>query len=130
MRILVVDDSPTMRRIVRIHLRALGLDAVVEADSGEAALARIRAGEADAVVADWAMPGMTGVELVRAIRGHAGTRDIPVLMVTGMGQQEDIEEAADAGVDGYVVKPFDVDTLRTRLQQALAHRASVRVGTR
>jgi two-component system chemotaxis response regulator CheY len=121
-RVLVVDDSATMRRIVRSNLNALGFDSVLEADSGEAALAQIRADAADVVIADWAMPGMTGVELVRAIRSHGSSAGLPVMMVTGMVQEEDIQEAVDAGVDGYVIKPFDLETFGTRLGQVLARR--------
>jgi two-component system, chemotaxis family, chemotaxis protein CheY len=124
MRVLVVDDSATMRRIVRAHLRALGFETVIEADSGTAALTHVRGGAVDLVIADWAMPGMTGVDLARAIRSNPASAQLPILMVTGMGQEDDIQEAAEAGVDGYVVKPFDLETLRSRLRQVLAHRTA------
>jgi two-component system chemotaxis response regulator CheY len=119
MSVLVVDDSATMRRIICNHLRSLGHSAVVEAAGGEAALARVRAGGIELVIADWAMPGMSGLDLVRAMRAERASAAIPVLMITGMGQEEDILSAADAGVDGYIVKPFDLETLQARLQQVL-----------
>lgn len=122
MAVLVVDDSATMRRIIASHVKTLGLGVPIEADRGDAALRTIQAGGVDLVIADCAMPGLSGVELVRALRGQKATATIPVLMVTGLGQEEDIQAAADAGVDGYVVKPFDLETFRERLEQVLAAR--------
>jgi two-component system chemotaxis response regulator CheY len=119
MSVLVVDDSATMRRIIRNHLRALGLTSVIEIAGADEALTRVRAGGIKLVIADWAMPGMSGVDLVRAMRAEPASAEIPVLMITGMGQEEDIQAAADAGVDGYIVKPFDLETLQARLQQVL-----------
>jgi two-component system chemotaxis response regulator CheY len=122
MSVLVVDDSATMRRIIASYVKTLGLGAPLEADRGDAALSTIRAGGVDLVIADCAMPGLSGVELVRALRSDKATAGIPVLMVTGLGQEEDIQAAADAGVDGYVIKPFDLPTFRERLQDVLAAR--------
>ncbi|HBH04927.1 MAG: hypothetical protein A2W08_00395 [Candidatus Rokubacteria bacterium RBG_16_73_20] len=120
MSVLVVDDSATMRRIIRNHLRALGLTSVIEVAGADEALTRVRAGGVELVIADWAMPGMSGVDLVRAMRAEPASAAVPVLMITGMGQEEDIRAAADAGVDGYIVKPFDLPTLQARLQQMLS----------
>lgn len=122
MTVLVVDDSATMRRIIASHVKNLGLGAPLEVDRGDAALSTVRAGGVDLVIADCAMPGLSGVELVRALRSDETTASIPVLMVTGLGQEEDIQAAADAGVDGYVVKPFDLATFRERLEHVLAAR--------
>ena len=122
MRVLVVDDSATMRRIIASHLKSLGLGEPLEAERGDAALGAIRAGGVDLVIADCAMPGLSGVELVRALRSDTATAAIPVLMVTGLGQEEDIQAAADAGVDGYVIKPFDLPTFRERLEHVLGAR--------
>ena len=122
MAVLVVDDSATMRRIIASHVKTLGLGTAIEADRGDAALSAIRAGGVDLVIADCAMPGLTGVELVRALRSEKATAGIPVLMVTGLGQEDDIQAAAEAGVDGYVIKPFDLPTFRERLQHVIAAR--------
>ena len=122
MAVLVVDDSATMRRIIASHVKTLGLGTAIEADRGDAALAAIRAGGVDLVIADYSMPGLTGVELVRALRSEKATAGIPVLMVTGLGQEDDIQAAAEAGVDGYVIKPFDLPTFRERLQHVIAAR--------
>ena len=122
-RFLVVDDSATMRRIIKNNLKTIGFDAVVEADGGQAALAKIAAGDVDFVISDWAMPEMTGLDLLRAIRSNPAHAKLPVLMVTGIGQQEDIQLAVEAGVSGYVIKPFDPNTLAEKLHQILGQPA-------
>jgi two-component system, chemotaxis family, chemotaxis protein CheY len=119
MRILIVDDSATMRRIIRNNVKAMGYEAVVEADNGESALARLKAEPVDFVIADWAMPVMNGLELVRAIRSSPTHARLPVLMITAAGQEEDILEAIQAEVSGYIVKPFEPDTLKTKINQIL-----------
>ena len=122
-RFLVVDDSATMRRIIKNNLKTIGFESVVEADGGQAALAKIAAGDVDFVISDWAMPEMTGLDLLRAIRGNPVHAKLPVLMVTGIGQQEDIVQAVEAGVSGYVIKPFDPNTLAEKLHQILGQPA-------
>ena len=122
-RFLVVDDSATMRRIIKNNLKTIGFDSVVEADGGQAALVKIAAGDIDFVISDWAMPEMTGLDLLRAIRSNPAHAKLPVLMVTGIGQQEDIQLAVDAGVSGYVIKPFDPTTLAEKLHQILGQPA-------
>ena len=119
MRILIAEDSVTMRRIIRNNLKAMGYEAVLEADNGEAALAKIASERVEFVIVDWAMPVMNGLELVRAIRSSEKHAHLPVLMITAVGQEEDIVEAIRAGVSGYVIKPFAPDTLKTRIQQIL-----------
>jgi two-component system, chemotaxis family, chemotaxis protein CheY len=118
-RFLVVDDSATMRRIIKNNLKTIGFESVVEAEGAQAALAKIATGGVDFVISDWAMPEMTGLDLLRAIRANPAHAKLPVLMVTGNGQEEDIVQAVEAGVNGYVIKPFDPNTLAEKLQQIL-----------
>jgi two-component system, chemotaxis family, chemotaxis protein CheY len=118
-RILVVDDSGTMRRIIRSALNSLGFTAVEEATSGADALAKIGAGGVDLVISDWAMPQMSGLDLLRTIRADAAHARLPVLMVTGIGEESDIAEAVATGVNGYLIKPFKPETLAEKIQQIL-----------
>ena len=115
MDVLVVDDAPTMRRIVRGLLRELGLKNVREADDGTTALQALKTKKADLVVSDWNMPQMTGIDLLRAIREDGALKDIPVLMVTAESKKENIMEAVQAGVNNYIVKPFNAKTLEDKL---------------
>jgi two-component system chemotaxis response regulator CheY len=115
LRFLVVDDFATMRRIVRNLLRELGFNNIEEAEDGVDALQRLRTRSFDFVVSDWNMPNMQGIDLLRAIRADDKLRALPVLMVTAEAKRENIIEAAQAGVNGYVVKPFNADTLREKL---------------
>lgn len=117
MKILVVDDFSTMRRIVRNLLVELGFSGplIQEADDGESALALLRSTPFDLVVTDWNMPNMTGIELLRAIRAEASLKGLPVLMVTAENNRDQIIAAAQAGVNGYIVKPFTAITLKEKL---------------
>lgn len=117
MKILVVDDFSTMRRIIKNLLRDLGLQNVSEADDGNTALPMLQNGEYDFVVTDWNMPGMQGIDLLRAIRADERLKHIPVLMVTAEAKREQIIEAAQAGVNGYIVKPFTAATLKEKLDK-------------
>ena len=114
-KILVVDDFSTMRRIIKNLLSDLGFTNIDEADSGESALQRLRGGGYDFLVTDWNMPGMTGLELLQAVRADDGMSDMPVLMVTAEQKREQIVDAAKAGVNGYIVKPFTAETLKQKL---------------
>jgi len=114
-RILIVDDSPTMRRIIATNLKSAGFDGVTEAADGRLALAKLRETAVDLLIVDWAMPEMTGLELLRAVRSTPSLRDIPVLMITGVGTEEDIREALDSGVNAYIVKPFDTATFAEKV---------------
>lgn len=120
MHILIVDDSATMRRIIRNNLKAMGFDAVVEAENGQSALAKIASEKVELVITDWSMPVMTGLELVQAIRSNPAHAHLPVLMLTAVGQKEDIVQAIRAGINGYIVKPFEPDTLKAKIQQILS----------
>ncbi|WP_113908235.1 chemotaxis response regulator CheY [Aliidiomarina celeris] len=117
MKILVVDDFSTMRRIIKNLLRDLGFQNVSEADDGNTALPMLQNGEYDFVVTDWNMPGMQGIDLLRAIRADGRLAHIPVLMVTAEAKREQIIEAAQAGVNGYIVKPFTAATLKEKLDK-------------
>jgi two-component system chemotaxis response regulator CheY len=114
-RFLVVDDFSTMRRIVRNLLKELGYTNVEEAEDGAAALQRLRGEHFDFVVSDWNMPNMTGLQLLQAIRADAALKSTPVLMITAEARKENIIEAAQAGANGYIVKPFTAATLDEKL---------------
>lgn len=117
MNVLVVDDAATMRRIVRSLLRELGIKNVREAEDGEMAFEDLKRQKADLVVSDWAMPKMTGIELLRAIRQDEALKETPVLMVTAESKKENIMEAIQAGVNNYIVKPFNSKTLEEKLNK-------------
>lgn len=117
MKILIVDDFSTMRRIVKNLLRELGFTNTTEADDGYTALPLLKAGDFDFVVTDWNMPGMTGIDLLRNIRADEKLSDLPVLMVTAERKREHIVEDAAAGVNGYIVKPFTAMTLNEKLER-------------
>lgn len=119
MRFLVVDDSSTMRRILRNSLKAVGFDDTLEAENGEGALARLQTDKVDFVITDWNMPVMNGIELVAAMRNNPALKATPVLMVTTMAEKENILQAMQAGVTNYVVKPFDAATLKKKIDQIL-----------
>jgi two-component system chemotaxis response regulator CheY len=115
LRILIVDDFSTMRRIVKNLLNDLGYTNTAEAEDGQSALNLLRSQPFDFVVTDWNMPGMTGIELLKAIRADAKLAKLPVLMVTAEAKREQIVEAAQAGVNGYIIKPFTAETLKDKL---------------
>ena len=114
-RILIVDDFSTMRRIVKNLLNDLGFTNTAEADDGTTALVELQKAKFDLVVTDWNMPGMPGIDLLKAIRADESLAKIPVLMVTAEAKREQIIEAAQAGVNGYIIKPFTAQTLEEKL---------------
>jgi len=120
MRFLVVDDSPTMRRIVTNALKTFGYTEVVEAGDGEEAFAKLLSGEkVDFVITDWNMPNMSGLELTKAIRSHDNFKHLPIIMVTTRGLKQDIIEALKARVNNYVVKPFTPAVLKEKMDLVL-----------
>jgi len=123
-RVLVVDDFPTMRRIVRSLLRQLGFENVDEAENGEDALKKLRSAEYGLVISDWNMPVMEGLELLKHIRNDPQLKDIPFLMVTAEAEKEKVIEAIKSGVDNYIVKPFTGDVLKEKLEK-IAQKKSV-----
>ena len=116
-RILIVDDFSTMRRIVKNLLHDLGYVNTSEADDGKSAWSALQASAFDLVVTDWNMPGMTGLDLLKNIRADARLAALKVLMVTAEAQRDQIIEAAKAGVNGYIIKPFTAVTLKEKLEK-------------
>ena len=117
MKILIVDDFSTMRRIIKNLLRDLGFTNTVEADDGLTAMPILKAGGIDFLVTDWNMPGMQGIDLLKAVRADDKLSSMPVLMVTAEQKREQIIEAAQAGVNGYIVKPFTAATLKEKIDK-------------
>jgi two-component system chemotaxis response regulator CheY len=117
MKILVVDDFSTMRRIIKNLLRDLGFTNTEEADDGQTALPMLKTGKFDFLVTDWNMPGMTGIELLAAVRADDSLKNMPVLMVTAEAKRDQIVAAAQAGVNGYVVKPFTAAVLKEKIEK-------------
>ncbi len=116
MRVLVVDDFATMRKIVRNILKKIGFEDIVEAEDGNAAIHMIKNDKIGMVVTDWNMPNMTGLDLLREIRNNPQTANLPVLMVTAEGLKENVMEAVKAGVSNYVVKPFTAEVLQEKIE--------------
>jgi two-component system chemotaxis response regulator CheY len=106
-----------MRRIIKNLLRDLGFNNTAEADDGTTALPILQAGGIDFLVTDWNMPGMQGIDLLKHVRADEKLKDLPVLMVTAEQKREQIVEAAQAGVNGYIVKPFTAATLKEKLDK-------------
>ena len=119
MKFLVVDDFSTMRRIIKNLLHDLGYPNVTEADDGKTALPMLQSGGFDFLISDWNMPGMSGLDLIKAVRSDARLAKLPVLMLTAEAKREQIIEAAQAGVNGYVIKPFTAETLKEKLDKIL-----------
>lgn len=119
LKFLVVDDFSTMRRIIKNLLHDLGYPNVTEADDGKTALPMLQAGSFDFLISDWNMPGMSGLDLIKAVRADAKLAKMPVLMLTAEAKREQIIEAAQAGVNGYVIKPFTAETLKEKLDKIL-----------
>ncbi len=117
MKIMVVDDFSTMRRIVKNLLKELGYQNFEEADDGANALAKLKSGKYDFIVSDWNMPNMTGLDLLKAVRADDNLKAIPFLMVTAEAQQDNVIQAVQAGVSNYVVKPFTAATLKEKLDK-------------
>lgn len=119
LKFLVVDDFSTMRRIIKNLLQDLGYANVVEADDGKSALPVLQAGGIDVLITDWNMPGLSGLDLLKSVRSDPKLAKIPVLMLTAEAKREQIVEAAQAGVNGYVIKPFTAETLKEKLDKML-----------
>ncbi len=119
-KFLVVDDFSTMRRIVKSLLNDLGYKNVSEADDGNTALPMLKTGKFDFLITDWNMPGMAGLDLLKHVRADGALASMPVLMLTAEAKREQIVEAAAAGVNGYVIKPFTAATLKEKIDKILA----------
>lgn len=124
LKFLVVDDFSTMRRIIKNLLHDLGYANVTEADDGNSALPILKAGGIDFLITDWNMPGMPGLELLKQVRADPKLASMPVLMLTAEAKREQIVEAAQAGVSGYVIKPFTAAILKEKIDKILGARAT------
>jgi two-component system chemotaxis response regulator CheY len=124
LKFLVVDDFSTMRRIIKNLLHDLGYANVTEADDGTSALPLLKAGDIDFLITDWNMPGMPGLELLKQVRADPKLAKMPVLMLTAEAKREQIVEAAQAGVSGYVIKPFTAAILKEKIDKILGARAA------
>ncbi len=119
MRILVVDDFQTMRRIVMNLMRQLGFTNMIEAADGELAWEVLENDNIDLIVSDWNMPNMTGMELLKKVRASEEYKNIPFIMVTAEGKKENVIAAVQAGVNNYIVKPFNAATLKEKLKRVI-----------
>lgn len=117
MKILIVDDFATMRKIVKTLFVRLGFHKITEAEDGAEALAKLKADSFDFIVSDWNMPKMMGLDLLKAVRADQSLKDIPFLMITAESQKENVVQAVQAGVSNYVVKPFNQEVVETKLLQ-------------
>ena len=117
MKVLVVDDFATMRRIVKNILVQLGYKNIIEADDGTSALDILKKEKIDLIISDWNMPKMTGLDLLKTVRGDSGLATTPFIMVTAEAQQDNIIAAVKAKVSQYIVKPFTADTLAEKIQK-------------
>jgi len=115
MKVLLVDNSPSMRRATRGVFRQIGFNNIIGAGDGSEALEKLRKEKADLIVSDWDMPKMNGLQLLKAVRGDEGLKDIPFIMITAEVGKENVLEAVKAGVSSYITKPFTLDTVSKKL---------------
>ena len=120
MKILVVDDFSTMRRILKNILRQLGFENIIEADDGDTAQRKMETERIDLIISDWNMPRMNGLDFLKWVRAHDEFKDIPFLMVTAEAQKENVLEAVKAKVSNYIVKPFNAETLSEKLEKVFS----------
>jgi two-component system chemotaxis response regulator CheY len=126
-KVLVVDDFPTMRRIVKNLLKQLGFENIDEAEDGIQALNKLKSGEYGLVISDWNMPNMEGIELLRNVRqSPEPLKSIPFLMVTAEAEKEKVIEAIKSGVDNYIVKPFTAELLTEKLSKIAEKKTSLK----
>lgn len=118
--VLIVDDYKTMLRIIRNLLKQLEFDNVEEASDGQEALAKLRAGQFGLVISDWNMQPMTGLDLLKEVRADARLKETPFIMITAESKTENVVAAKAAGVSNYIVKPFNAETLRGKIEKVLA----------
>jgi two-component system, chemotaxis family, chemotaxis protein CheY len=120
MKVLVVDDFATMRKIIKNVLKQISLENVVEAENGKHALDILKKEEIDLIISDWIMPEMTGIDFLKACKQDDGIKNVPLLMVTAEAQKDCIMEAIKSGVDNYIVKPFTPEKLQGAIDKARA----------
>ena len=119
MKILIVDDFATMRKVIRNLLRQTGYQNVAEAEDGVVALKELKSQKVDFIISDWNMPNMTGIELLRAVRADSELSSLPFLMVTAEALQQNVVEAVKAGVSNYIVKPFTAEVLSEKIEKII-----------
>ncbi len=117
MKILIVDDFATMRRILKNILKQIGFSNITEADDGSTALEELKKDKFDLIISDWNMPKITGIELLKKVRSSDGLKEIPFLMVTAEAQKQNVIDAVQAGVSNYVVKPFTAEAISEKLEK-------------
>lgn len=117
MKILIVDDFSTMRRILKGALKQMDLRNIIEAEDGNLALKTLKQEKIDLILADWNMPNMNGLELLKAVRGDETLKEIPFIMITAEGQKDNVMEAVKAGVSNYLIKPFTPETLNEKIKK-------------
>jgi two-component system, chemotaxis family, chemotaxis protein CheY len=127
-KVLVVDDFPTMRRIVKNLLKQLGYENIDEAEDGSQALVKLKAGGYGLLITDWNMPVMEGIDLLKQLRADDSLKDLPVLMVTAEAEKDKVITAIKAGVDNYVVKPFTAEVLKEKLEKIAEKKPSLKAG--
>jgi two-component system, chemotaxis family, chemotaxis protein CheY len=120
MRVLVVDDFATMRKIIKNVLKQISIDNVVEAENGKHALSVLKSDNIDFIISDWIMPEMTGIEFLKACKADEVIKNIPFVMVTAEAQKDSVLEAIKAGVDNYIVKPFTPEKLKDVITKTMA----------
>jgi two-component system chemotaxis response regulator CheY len=119
--VLIVDDYKTMLRIIRNLLKQLEFENVEEATDGQEALSKLRAGSFGLVISDWNMQPMTGLDLLKEVRADARLKSLPFIMITAESKTENVIAAKQAGVSNYIVKPFNAETLREKIEKVMAH---------
>jgi two-component system chemotaxis response regulator CheY len=120
MKVLIVDDFATMRRILKNIMKQIGFSDITEADNGKNALKALKSDKIDLVLCDWNMPEMAGIDVLNSVRADDDLKDTPFIMVTAEAQKENILEAVKAGVSSYIVKPFTAETVEEKLQKVFA----------
>lgn len=121
MNVLIVDDYRTMLRIIRNLLKQLDFNNVDEATDGQEALVKLRAGNFGLVISDWNMAPMTGLDLLKEVRADARLKNIPFIMITAESKTENVIAAKAAGVSNYIVKPFNAETLKDKIEKVMVH---------
>ena len=115
-KVLVVDDQLTMREVARLALQEMGVRQIIDAENGDDAFKKATTQPLDMIISDFNMPGMDGLGLLRAVRGHPAVRKLPFILVTGRGDNALVVSAAQAGVNNYIVKPFTAEMLREKVE--------------
>ena len=125
MKVLVVDNSTPMRRVIKGVLRQIGFKNIFEADDGSMALQELRKEKAGLIVSDWNMPKMNGLELLKAVRSDEDLKDIPFIMITAEVEKDNVLEAIKAGVSGYITKPFTLETVSKKVKKVFKSKGTI-----